>query len=878
MKNYQYTTYEKDFSSAMFISPDKTALMQFDRPKEENFPNALYVWPFGCERFHAYRLFTPKKSVIKAEMAFLCDNLFDLWLNGKLVASDMKHLVLKDITGFLTTGENNLHIRGYQSASDETFTSAITGGIRLYYADGEKEEIVTDQQFRQVHMVNFWETEEPDGFETEMAGRGTSDMNVMELHPIALRRSFYFIRRFHLTQKPIEARLYSSALGCYEPYLNGVRITDSFFMPFCCNYQKEYQQFDIIPFLQEGDNTIGVILGNGSYNCRSWGQLSANVPEFTAIIELLYEGGRQEYIYTDEKWLCSPSPLLDNDIQYGERYDARLEKSDWCSSNVDILAYKRVSARKNEEHPLLLEQNYPYIKKDREYKLDKYKLIADHTPMYDLGVCIAGRARITFSHLPEGKKVRIRYCERLTEEGLPENGAYTTVHYQNDCAPGGRSEMFMRNMDVYIAKGTEEETYECRFAYTGFRYIWIELLDDVEQIKELVAFELHNDLADSGEIITSDETINKIFTATKRSWHNNLFNGPTDCPTREKNFWNGDTQIFSHAACWLSDTSDFFARWTDNGVKMHEGPYAWEDETYEIPLTLYAFYGNKEILRRRYPEMLKLVEKRVEFDGMILPEKDSQQYCDWLSPTGITPDKQFFCGCWYYHMLERVADVAEILDDTNTCQELRQKAQIVKVEFNRRHLVDGGRDYDARNQCGIVLPLAFGLAPEEHRKTLADTLVQYIREADDHVTTGFVGTRFLFDVLADYGYQELAYRVITATGFPSWLHMLQTGATAITESWLGEKDPDKSLSMAHFSLGSVVSWFFEYLGGIRINESEPGLAHIVLKPIMIKEIGSFAVRYQAKCGEIYTEWHFEGDKPVFNYHIPEGVSAKVILG
>ena len=152
-------------------------------------------------------------------------------------------------------------------------------------------------------------------------------------------------------------------------------------------------------------------------------------------------------------------------------------------------------------------------------------------------------------------------------------------------------------------------------------------------------------------------------------------------------------------------------------------------------------------------------------------------------------------------------------------------------------------------------------------------MVQYIREADDHVTTGFVGTRFLFDVLADYGYQELAYRVITATGFPSWLHMLQTGATAITESWLGEKDPDKSLSMAHFSLGSVVSWFFEYLGGIRINESEPGLAHIVLK-----EIGSFAVRYQAKCGEIYTEWHFEGDKPVFNYHIPEGVSAKVILG
>lgn len=878
MKNYQYTTYEKDFSSAMFISPDKTALMQFDRPKEENFPNALYVWPFGCERFHAYRLFTPQRAIIKAEMAFLCDNLFDVWLNGKLVACDVKHLELKDVTEFLTEGENNLHIRGYQSASDETFSAAITGGIRLYYADGEKEEIVTDQQFRQVHLVDFWETEEPDGFETETVGRGTSDMNVMELHPIALRRSFYFIRRFHFEQKPVKALLYSSALGCYEPYMNGRRVTDSFFMPFCCNYQKEYQQFDLLPFLQEGDNTIGVVLGNGSYNCRSWGQLSANVPEFIGIIELVYEDGQKEYIYTDEKWLCMPSPLLDNDIQYGERYDARLEKPDWCWANVDVSTYMKVSARKNEEHPLLLEQNYPYIKKCREYRLEGYRLIGDNTPMYDLGVCIAGRARITFNHLPEGKKVRIRYCERLTEEGMPENGAYTTVHYQQDCAPDGRSNLFMRNMDVYTAKGTEEETYECRFAYTGFRYIWIELLDDVEQVKELVAFELHNDLADSGEIITSDETINKIFTATKRSWHNNLFNGPTDCPTREKNFWNGDTQIFSHAACWLSDTSSFFARWTDNGVKMHEGPYAYEDETYEMPLTLYRFYGDKEILRRRYPEMLRLVEKRTEYDGMLLPKVTGRQYCDWLSPTGISPDAQFFGACWYYHMLVSVAEVARILGEQGMCAELEERAAATREEFNKRHMTDDGWDYDPHNQCGIVLPLAFGIAPEECRQQMAATLVEYIKKADYHLTTGFIGTRYIFEVLADFGYADIAYKIICNKTFPSWLDMFSTGATAITESWMGEKDPDKSLSMAHFTLGSVVGWFFEYLGGIRVRDCGAGFSEIVLRPVLIKEIGNFSAKYMTKLGEVYTEWHFEGDKPVFNYHIPEGVSAKVILG
>lgn len=189
--------------------------------------------------------------------------------------------------------------------------------------------------------------------------------------------------------------------------------------------------------------------------------------------------------------------------------------------------------------------------------------------------------------------------------------------------------------------------------------------------------------------------------------------------------------------------------------------------------------------------------------------------------------------------------------------------------------MDNGSDYDARNQCGIVLTLAFGIAPEENRRALADTLAEYIRQADNHLTTGFIGTRFIFEVLADYGYEELAYKVITNKTFPSWLDMLSSGATAITESWLGENDPDKSLSMAHFSLGSVIAWFFEYLGGIHINESAPGLTHIVLKPVTIRQIGSFAVRYQSKYGEIYTEWHFENGEPQFTYRVPQGVSVTV---
>jgi alpha-L-rhamnosidase len=309
---------------------------------------------------------------------------------------------------------------------------------------------------------------------------------------------------------------------------------------------------------------------------------------------------------------------------------------------------------------------------------------------------------------------------------------------------------------------------------------------------------------------------------------------------------------------------------------MEPGPYGWEDEIYEIPYTLYRFYGDKGILRQTYPEMLKLIDKRQEFPGMILPEDPCAPYCDWLSPTGISPSKQFFSGCYYIHMLDRVGEIARILGDTATAEDLQSKAQTAKVEFNRRHLCPDGKDYDAHNQCGIVLPIAFGIAPEEYREALVNTLVGYIKETNYHVTTGFIGTRFLPEVLADYGYGDVVYKLLIQPTAPSWMDMLKGGASAISESWYGLADPDGGVSMAHFSLGAITGWFFEYLGGIRINDSTPGLCHIVLKPHPIREIGRFEAHYLTPMGEVFTHWHFEGDTPIFTYRIPAGMTAAVM--
>ena len=123
----------------------------------------------------------------------------------------------------------------------------------------------------------------------------------------------------------------------------------------------------------------------------------------------------------------------------------------------------------------------------------------------------------------------------------------------------------------------------------------------------------------------------------------------------------------------------------------------------------------------------------------------------------------------------------------------------------------------------------------------------------------------------------LMYRLLTQATAPSWMDMLKGGLTSISESWYGLDEPNGSISMAHFSLGAVTGWFFEYLGGIRISDCTPGLSHVVLKPHPVKDIGRFEVRYQTALGEIFTHWHYEGDTPVFRYTIPKGMTAQVEL-
>lgn len=78
----------------------------------------------------------------------------------------------------------------------------------------------------------------------------------------------YFRQTFALPKSPVRARLYLSAQGIVEPWLNGRKVTEDLFLPGWPDYTKRnyYVAYDVTQFLRRGSNAIGLVLGEGWYS------------------------------------------------------------------------------------------------------------------------------------------------------------------------------------------------------------------------------------------------------------------------------------------------------------------------------------------------------------------------------------------------------------------------------------------------------------------------------------------------------------------------------------------------------------------------------------------------------------------------------------
>jgi alpha-L-rhamnosidase len=333
----------------------------------------------------------------------------------------------------------------------------------------------------------------------------------------------------------------------------------------------------------------------------------------------------------------------------------------------------------------------------------------------------------------------------------------------------------------------------------------------------------------------------------------------------------------------LNDVSERDERITGNA-----GATAWADAAVGIPWYLYIFFGDKNILDEQYLSMKKWVDyiQSVAQDGILF--NVGFHFGDWValdakegSYFGATPN-DLTATAFYAYSADILAKTAALLgkeEDAGKYAVLRRKiGEAYKNEF----FTPNGR-LVARTQTAHILSLAFDLTPPDFKKRTINTLIELIAEQNNHLTTGFLGTPYICQVLSDNGYADLAYELLLKEDFPSWLYQVTKGATTIWEHWDGLK-PDGSMwdpnmnSFNHYAYGAVCDWVFRAVGGLDTDYEKIAFKRAILRPILASDAITWAqTSYESVYGLITLRWEKKNGNVQIDVTIPPNTTAILTL-
>lgn len=713
----------------------------------------------------------------------------------------------------------------------------------------------------------------------------------------------YFRKSFLLKSRPKSARLQVTALGFFECEINGRRIGDEVFAPGWTDYHKTlyFETYEVTDFLQLGENVIGALLGDGWYcgyiawkNRQNYGDR----PHLLLALEVECEDGTSITVTTEESWRTSTGPILESDMLMGEAYDARLELGTWSSPGYDESAWAFSCKNSPKVLPKLLPRTGPPVRRIEEITPVNLTVTPYWTGpirIYDLGQNFSGRVRLRV-RAARGRTIRIRHAEMTN----PDDSIYTANLRE------------ARADDSYVCRGVEEEIWEPRFTFHGFRYVEVTGLKETDSF-DLTGIVLHSDMALTGAFSCSNPLLNQLQSNILWSQKSNFLEVPTDCPQRnERMGWTGDAQVFVRTACFNMNVRDFFRKWmrdmrdgqqTSGGVPCviptleiqeifdEDGGPGWSDAMIVCPWTIYLCYGDREILSENYEAMQRyfnfLVRERCV--GWIRSHPDVSGwlgYGDWLAldgeetAFGSTP-KDLIGTAYLAQNAEILTAIAKLLGDEVGAQKFAAQRREIGEAYTQRFVSASGR-LSSETQTAAILTLQFGLAEGAVRDRIARDLVEKIEANGYRLATGFLGTPFLLNVLEENGYLDIAYRLLEQESFPSWLFPVKNGATTIWERWDAWTEAngfhgDGMNSFNHYAYGAVGAWMYRSLAGLDLDSREPGYRKIIFRPRPGGSLTWAQASLMTTSGKASIRWELAGDELRLDLVVPPGSVATLDL-
>ena len=185
-------------------------------------------------------------------------------------------------------------------------------------------------------------------------------------------------------------------------------------------------------------------------------------------------------------------------------------------------------------------------------------------------------------------------------------------------------------------------------------------------------------------------------------------------------------------------------------------------------------------------------------------------------------------------------------------------------------------------QTPALFLLKNGILEGEAKERTISRLRQNFADHGNCLQTGFLGTSILMSTLTENGMTDIAYDLLFQRKNPSWIYSIDNGATTIWERWNSYTlengmGPRGMNSFNHYAYGCVCQWLWETAAGIASDTSAPGFSHIIMRPIPDHRLGHIEAEYRSAAGIIKSAWHYQGDKWIWTFTIPEGATATVTL-
>ena len=527
----------------------------------------------------------------------------------------------------------------------------------------------------------------------------------------------------------------------------------------------------------------------------------------------------------------------------------------------------------------------------KQERLKPLKLI--HTPkgetVIDFGQNLSGWVHMKVKG-QKGDKVTISHAEVLDKFGNFYTENLREAKAQNN----------------YVLNGGGIEEFEPHFTWQGFRYIKIEGYPGDIQLDNFEAHVLNSNMTKTGEFTSSNQLVNQLQHNILWGQKGNFIDVPTDCPQRDERLgWTGDAQVFSRTATFNLNVHNFFLKWlkdleadqVDGKVPFVIpnilGPGAtnssgWSDVATIIPWNLYLAYGDKKVLADQYNSMVNYVESigKVAQNDLW---NSGWHFGDWLffrpaddndGQSAVT-DKGLIATSFYAHSTQLLINAATILDKKEDVIKYTSLLNKIKNAFLKEYVTPNGRLLSS-TQTAYVLALNFDLLPEQFRQATADRLVDNIKSYGNHLTTGFLGTPYLCNVLTRFGYSNMAYTLLLQPTYPSWLYPVKMGATTIWERWDGQKTDSTFQSVGmnsfnHYSYGAIGDWMYRKMVGIDTYEDGVGYKHSKIQPHIGGDFTNASASLATYYGDISNSWKIDGKQLKMEVNIPVNTSANIFI-